>query len=418
MHSFLEDILQLSNTRVVDYKLKNHKIYIEVESIDPAITCRKCGGKTKSKGYGEEREIRHLPILERECYLVIKPRRGICENCDDTPTTNQRLDWYDYKSRYSKPYLGYIALQCVNSTAEDVAKKEGLSADTVISIIEKQVDKKVDWSKYKKLKTIGVDEIAIKKGYKDYLTIVSHYSDSGTKVIAVIKGREKEPLEAFLQSIPAVLKRSIKNYCCDMNEGYVNAGLSSLQKAKIIIDRFHVSKLYRKTLVELRKRELERLREKLSLEKYQSLKPAIKILMRNGELVTKNQRQELEKLFKHSPKLRKCYSLCRQLTAIFNTKMTQKKATKKIDDWITKATNSKLVCMRKFIKTLTKYQEHIVNYFIERQTSGFVEGFNNKIKVLKRRCYGIFCKYTLFTRLILDTEGYSLFSKESRFVAC
>ena len=88
---------------------------------------------------------------------------------------------------------------------------------------------------------------------------------------------EGVPLEAFLQSIPAVLKRSIKNYCCDMNEGYVNAGLSSLQKAKIIIDRFHVSKLYRKTLVELRKRELERLREKLSLEKYQSLKPADKI---------------------------------------------------------------------------------------------------------------------------------------------
>ena len=47
MHSFLEDILQLSNTRVVDYKLKNHKIYIEVESIDPAITCRKCGGKNQ-----------------------------------------------------------------------------------------------------------------------------------------------------------------------------------------------------------------------------------------------------------------------------------------------------------------------------------------------------------------------------------
>jgi transposase len=27
-----------------------------------------------------------------------------------------------------------------------------------------------------------------------------------------------------------------------------------------------------------------------------------------------------------------------------------------------------------------------VHYFIDRHTSGFVEGFNNKLKVIKRRC--------------------------------
>jgi len=32
--------------------------------------------------------------------------------------------------------------------------------------------------------------------------------------------------------------------------------------------------------------------------------------------------------------------------------------------------------------------DKITNYFINRQTSGFVEGLNNKIKVIKRRCYG------------------------------
>ena len=52
----------------------------------------------------------------------------------------------------------------------------------------------------------------------------------------------------------------------------------------------------------------------------------------------------------------------------------------------------------------------ITNYFINRQTSGFVEGFNNKIKVIKRRCYGILNVKHLFQPIHLDLEGYSLFA--------
>ncbi len=55
--------------------------------------------------------------------------------------------------------------------------------------------------------------------------------------------------------------------------------------------------------------------------------------------------------------------------------------------------------------------EEITNYFVKRETSGFVEGLNNKIKVLKRRCYGIFNLGHLFQRVFLDLEGYRLFAK-------
>ena len=55
--------------------------------------------------------------------------------------------------------------------------------------------------------------------------------------------------------------------------------------------------------------------------------------------------------------------------------------------------------------------DEITNYFLARETSGFVEGLNNKIKVVKRRCYGIFNIGHLFQRLFLDLEGYHLFAK-------
>jgi transposase len=54
--------------------------------------------------------------------------------------------------------------------------------------------------------------------------------------------------------------------------------------------------------------------------------------------------------------------------------------------------------------------DDILNYFIHRYNSGFVEGLNNKVKVLKRRCYGLLNHENLFKRLTLDLDGYRMFS--------
>ncbi len=71
---------------------------------------------------------------------------------------------------------------------------------------------------------------------------------------------------------------------------------------------------------------------------------------------------------------------------------------------------AELTCFNSFIKTLTKHQEQITNYFIQRHNSGFVEGFNNKVKVLKRRYYGLSNVTKLFQRLIIDTLGLERFA--------
>jgi transposase len=70
---------------------------------------------------------------------------------------------------------------------------------------------------------------------------------------------------------------------------------------------------------------------------------------------------------------------------------------------------SGLGCFDSFLTTLENWMDEITNFFINRQTSGFVDGFNNKVKVLKRRCYGITILRHLFQRLYLDLEGYRLF---------
>ena len=98
------------------------------------------------------------------------------------------------------------------------------------------------------------------------------------------------------------------------------------------------------------------------------------------------------------------------ITGIFDSHITPDVAKEKMSAWIDDVTNSELVCFNDFVKTLSKYQEQITNYFIQRHNSGFVEGFNNRVKVLKRRCYGLSNATKLFQRLVLDTVGLSRFA--------
>ena len=118
----------------------------------------------------------------------------------------------------------------------------------------------------------------------------------------------------------------------------------------------------------------------------------------------------VEQLFVLSPKLKWAYQFSRELSGIFDSHITADVAKEKMSQWIETVTHSQLTCFNHFIKILSKYQSEITNYFIQRHNSGFVEGFNNKVKVLKRRCYGLSSATKLFQRLIVDTMGLSRFA--------
>ncbi len=233
--------------------------------------------------------------------------------------------------------------------------------------------------------------------------------DDKVRLIGVVEGRERAKVKAFLKAIPRRLKLSVRGICCDMYDSYVNAAKEALPKAPIMIDRFHVAKLYRKSLVKVRQSELSRLRKLLSPEDYKALKPSIAILRCDAEVVSEEERQELEKLFLHSVKLKTAYRYCRKLTGIFNSKISKKVANDRLEVWLSEVEQSSIGQFDSFIETLRKYKEQISNYFRKRETSGFVEGFNNKVKVAKRRYYGILSVKTFFQRLSLDTMGYDIF---------
>lgn len=125
--------------------------------------------------------------------------------------------------------------------------------------------------------------------------------------------------------------------------------------------------------------------------------------------MTQEEKRMLQPLFKYSSALKAAHKLCCQFTGIYNSNIGIRKANNKINAWLLSVEQSELSCFNTFAKTLKKYKTEIVAYFKGRNTSGFVEGFNNKVKVLKRRCYGIFDENSLFRRLYLDCYGYAQF---------
>ncbi len=123
------------------------------------------------------------------------------------------------------------------------------------------------------------------------------------------------------------------------------------------------------------------------------------------------QKRAQQLLFEYSPDLKTAYELQEQLTGIFDESISKSIAETKIRDWMERVSASGVKCFDAFIKTLTRLWDQITNYFVARHTSAFVEGLNNKIKVLKRRCYGLRNLIHLFQRIFLDLEGYRLFAR-------
>lgn len=409
---FFNNCLEIPDikTERVERKVNGDFVITVAVSADIAV-CHKCGRDiTKFYGYGRETELRHLPMLGHKTYIRIRPKRYECPYCEGNPTTTQKVSWYMSGSSHTNAYEEHIIFAMVSSTVSDVSMKEDIGYEAVMGIIGRRVASQADWKSFRQIGIIGIDEISLKKGHKDFVTVITSYADDRIRILGIVAGREKVGVKKFLSCIPKRLQKSIKAVCCDMYEGYISAVKEVFgKKVAVIADRFHIAELYRKDFDTLRKQELKRLKKKLPEKEYKKLKGAMWALRKNESELRSDEREVLIRLFRQSPVLKTAYELREELTYIFNRMISKDKAKKEIGIWAGVVRLFGMNLFESFLSTLEKHTEEITNYFTGRLTSGFAEGLNNKIKVIKRRCYGIFNVNHLFQRIFIDMEGYSLF---------
>ncbi len=180
------DVLATKQTR-------EGKFIITVESRKETTKCGVCKQVIQcSYGHGQEIQLRHLPILGQETYIAIRSRRVQCPTCLHNPTTTQELSWYEQRSPHTKAYDQYLMKQLISSTVADVSLKEKVGYDAVLGALQRQVASEVNWAEVQNVGTVGIDEVAHKKGRKSYRAVITARQDDGTVLIlAVLNDRKK-----------------------------------------------------------------------------------------------------------------------------------------------------------------------------------------------------------------------------------
>jgi transposase len=189
-----------------------------------------------------------------------------------------------------------------------VALKEEIGYEAVMGMLDRHIAHTINWETVPRIEVLGLDEIALKKGHRDFVTIVTGRSQGKTVILWVLADRKKATVKAFLQGMPRRVRHTIQAVCSDMYEGFVNAAKEVLGKrVKLVIERFHVAKLYRRGLESLRKQELKRVKQTLPADTYGDLKGAMWALRKPDEQLTEEEQYVLGALFTHSPDLRRAY---------------------------------------------------------------------------------------------------------------
>ena len=151
--SVFTTLLGLPDIKVTEIRnsADDRTVTLVVISTRKNLPCRICGKATRGNGLGRTLRLRHLSLLGKQTYIELTPRRGLCDHCDDKPSTTEKLEWYEPKSRMTKPFEQHLLFELVNSTVADVSRKEQVDYHAVDNIVNRYIEQKADFSKIKML---------------------------------------------------------------------------------------------------------------------------------------------------------------------------------------------------------------------------------------------------------------------------
>jgi transposase len=115
------------------------------------------------------------------------------------------------------------------------------------------------------------------------------------------------------------------------------------------------------------------------------------------------QNAALDKLFDQIPALESLYNFRWDVTDVFDTAPNREVARTRLEELRVLVADTEPELLE-FFKTYDNWQEGILAYFDQHQTSAAVEGLNNKARVITKRAYGLKSADSLWTRLLLDVN--------------
>ena len=345
-----------------------------------------CSGCCKKRpGYdtpGEPRHFMFVPLWNIPVAFVYAMRRVKCPRCG---VTVEMVPWASGKSQATHAFVWFIANWARLLSWKETARRFGSSWDTVFRCVKQAVTWGLEHRCLDGIRSIGVDELAWKKGHK-YLTLVYQIDHGRRRLLHIARKRTAASFHTFFDMLGDERSKEIQFVASDMWRAFLNVVRQRCSHVVHVLDRFHVAQLLSKAVDTVRRDEMRDLR---AAGKQVVLTKTRWLLLKRRKNLTRKERVRLRDLVTVNLRSVRAYLLKEQLQHLWNY-TTVAGARRFLKRWTTMAMRSRLAPFKKFAATLRRHQPELLNWFLARGAfaAGATEGFNNKARVTTRKAYG------------------------------
>jgi transposase len=225
-------------------------------------TCERCGhcGPARLEWKDEVRVVRDLDLWNQPCFWVYQVGYQRCPQCffrqHLLPPFKRKETSYTYR------FEEQVVRLLIGSTEEEVARRLGISAETVARIVQYQISAAKTIAADRVITDIGMDELSLKKRHRLYATLMTDLSDPARpQILAVAKGKDEQAANTCLDKLSAAQQAKVKTFRVDMGAAFGKACKAKLKNAKAVVDRFHVAQKFNDAIDAERKKNHARLQE-------------------------------------------------------------------------------------------------------------------------------------------------------------
>lgn len=288
-------------------------------------------------------------------------------------------------ARFTQRFEDRIGQLCREMTVKRVAELNNLSWDQVWRMEKCYMHRLLEsHPPAKQIRAIGIDEISIRKGHS-YAIVVADL-DQRRPIWMGGQGRTEQDMQLFFDTMGSERCNTIKLAVMDMWKPFRKATLKHAPNAQIVYDKFHILCHLATALDQVRRSEYKRVNEK----ERQFIKGQRYTLLSHKVNLDIKGRQALQILFKANKRLNKAYLLKESFGQLWDYK-NPIWARKFFENWKSQLRWQRLKPIEKFAAMIERHWDGIISYCHpdHKVSLGFMEGLNNKIRVIQRRAYGI-----------------------------
>jgi transposase len=376
---------------------------LQVESVARPGACPHCDGHDLVVKERPVVGLRDLPLAGRVARLWWRKRRLACRSCRRTHTEQHPA--LPARQRVSARFRERLAARAAGGGAHsEIAREERTSRYQVARALAL-----VALEPAGPVRRLSLDEAHHRAG-RELATVISDLDRR--RVIEVLDGRSQKVVLAYLRRLPEEARAAIEVVSIDPYEPYRQAIRAELPAARIVADRFHLVRGANTALDSIRRerqRQVGRRRPKGARRSGHlatwapELFRARRLLAKGRERLSERERRRLCELFGADPVIGAAWALKEAFRAIYRAS-DRAEAEARLDRFLGAVDRAVLPAFSSFAEGLRGWRQELLAYFDEPTTNGYAEGVINKVKVIKRRAYGL-PSFASFRRRVLIACG-------------